>query len=75
MIVEKRRQRPRARIYIRMPGRPGGTMGGPGGVLRGSIDGDGVWRLNGLMMIGGTVGGADGGPLGPLANTRRAAAN
>jgi hypothetical protein len=51
-------------------------MGGPGGVCRGSIEGigDGVWRLNGSMMIGGTVGGADGGPLVPLANAPRARA-
>jgi hypothetical protein len=69
MIVEKRSGR--ARTYIRIDGRPGGMMGGPGGVWRGSIDGDGVWRLKGLMMIGGTVGGADGGPFGPPANAPR----
>jgi hypothetical protein len=51
---------------MRMPGRPGGRMGGPGGLRRGSIAGAGASRWNGLMIIGGTVGGADGGPLGPL---------
>jgi hypothetical protein len=28
---------------IRMAGRAGGMIGGPGGVWRGSIEGDGVW--------------------------------
>lgn len=46
-------------------GRRGGRMGGPIGVMRGSIAGSGVWYLKGLMMIGGIVGGAEGGPLGP----------
>jgi hypothetical protein len=27
----------------RMPGRHGGLIGGPNGVMRGSIAGDGVW--------------------------------
>jgi hypothetical protein len=55
----------RGRLQIRIAGRPGGMMGGPGGVRRGSIAGAGDSLWNGLMMIGGTVGGADGGPLGP----------
>jgi hypothetical protein len=42
-------------------------MGGPGGVLRGSIAGEGIWLLNGLMMIGGIAGGAEGGFLWPTA--------
>jgi hypothetical protein len=72
MIVEKTRHCGHAwekglAGHIRKSGRRGGMMGGPGGLLRGSIAGDtGLCRLNGLMMIGGTVGGADGGPFGPL---------
>ena len=46
-------------------GRRGGMTGGPSGVMRGSMAGSGVWYLKGLMIIGGIVGGADGGPLGP----------
>jgi len=48
----------------RHPGVGGGRSGGRRGV--GSPLGKGMSRLNGLMMIGGIVGGADGGPLGPL---------
>jgi len=50
----------------RQPGPGGGTIGGPTGIERGSPFGAGVCRLNGLMMIGGIAGGADGGSLGPL---------
>jgi hypothetical protein len=53
---------------MRKSGPRGGTMGGPGGVLRGSIAGDGMWRLNGLMMMGGIAGGAEGGFLWPAAS-------
>jgi hypothetical protein len=49
--------------YIRQSGRRGGTMGGPGGLVRGSIAGFGICLLNGVMMIGGMAGGADGGFL------------
>jgi hypothetical protein len=38
-------------------------MGGPGGLLRGSIAGFGICLLNGVMMMGGMAGGADGGFL------------
>ena len=52
--------------YMRMPGRPGGRTGGGGGVRNGSMMRSfGASRLNGLMMMGGMVGGADGGPFGP----------
>jgi len=51
----------------RQPGLGGWRSGGRRGV--GSPLGKGASRLNGLMMIGGIVGGADGGPLGPLSNT------
>jgi hypothetical protein len=50
------------------PGRPGGVTGGPTGARTGSMDGSGTCWLNGLtglMMIGGIVGGADGGVLEP----------
>ena len=50
----------------RHPGPGGGATGGPAGVRRGSMGGAGSCRLNGLMMIGGMAGGADGGSLGPL---------
>ena len=40
-------------------------MGGFCGEMRGSMAGSGTWYVNGVMMIGGIVGGADGGPLGP----------
>ena len=51
-----------------MAGRRGGMTGGPSGVMRGSMAGSGVWYLKGLMIIGGIVGGAEGGPLGPPPN-------
>jgi hypothetical protein len=38
-------------------------MGGPGGLLRGSIAGFGICLLNGVMIMGGMAGGADGGFL------------
>ena len=51
---------------MRMAGAPGGRTGGGKGVRRGAMFGcRGASRLNGLMIIGGMVGGADGGPLGP----------
>jgi len=51
---------------MRMPGRRGGRIGGGKGVRSGSMFGcRGASRLKGLMMIGGMVGGADGGPFGP----------
>jgi hypothetical protein len=49
--------------YMRRSGLRGGTMGGPGGLLRGSIAGFGICLLNGVMIIGGMAGGADGGFL------------
>jgi hypothetical protein len=49
------------RHAMRKSGLCGGTMGGPGGLPRGSIAGFGIWRLNGVMMMGGMAGGADGG--------------
>jgi hypothetical protein len=59
---------------MRMPGPRGGMTGGRTGAGRGSIAGLGAWRLNGLMMMGGMAGGADGGPLGPLLAGARAGA-
>jgi hypothetical protein len=50
-------------IYMRRSGLRGGTMGGPGGLLRGSIAGFGISLLNGVMMMGGMAGGAEGGFL------------
>ena len=50
---------------MRRSGLRGGTMGGPGGLLRGSIAGFGICLLNGVMMMGGMAGGADGGFLWP----------
>ena len=51
---------------MRMPGRRGGRTGGGKGVRSGSMFGClGASRLKGLMMMGGMVGGADGGPFGP----------
>jgi hypothetical protein len=49
--------------YMRRSGLRGGTMGGPGGLLRGSIAGFGICLLNGSMIMGGMAGGADGGFL------------
>ncbi|MET0209131.1 MAG: hypothetical protein ABW220_08810 [Burkholderiaceae bacterium] len=49
----------------RQSGPGGGTIGGPTGMGRGSPFGAGVCRLNGLMMIGGIAGGAEGGFLAP----------
>lgn len=60
------RQAPQATRGQRQPGPGGGRTGGRTGVGRGSMAGAGISRLNGLMMIGGMVGGADGGPFGPL---------
>lgn len=52
--------------YRRKPGNRGGRTGGGKGVRSGSMFGClGASRLNGLMMMGGMVGGADGGPFGP----------
>lgn len=48
------------------PGNCGGRIGGGKGVRSGSMFGClGASRLKGLMMMGGMVGGADGGPFGP----------
>jgi hypothetical protein len=59
-----RRRAPQARTFDRR----GGTSGGRAGCGRGSIAGlRGSSRVNGLMMIGGIVGGADGGPFWLLA--------
>jgi hypothetical protein len=48
---------------MRKSGLRGGKMGGPGWRLRGSIAGFGICLLNGVMMMGGMAGGADGGFL------------
>jgi hypothetical protein len=51
---------------MRMLGAPGGRTGGGSGVRSGSMFGcRGASRLKGLMIIGGMVGGAEGGPFGP----------
>jgi len=56
----------RCAARMRMPGWRGGRTGGGKGVRSGSMFGClGASRLKGLMMIGGMVGGADGGPFGP----------
>ncbi|SHN36457.1 hypothetical protein SAMN05192549_108177 [Duganella sacchari] len=48
------------------------VIGGFSGVMRGSMAGSGTWYVNGVMMMGGIVGGADGGPFGPPPERRRA---
>jgi hypothetical protein len=53
-------------FQARTAGRPGGMTGGRTGAGRGSMAGLGAWREKGLMIMGGMVGGADGGPFGPL---------
>jgi hypothetical protein len=56
--------------YMRNMGIPGGRRGGRGGASIGSIGGDiGILRLNGVMMMGGMAGGAEGGFLCPAAST------
>ena len=49
----------------RHDGPGGGMIGGPTGIGRGSPLGAGVSRLNGVMMMGGMAGGAEGGSFGP----------